>query len=91
MYLGYKFLARNIQEIVVVLHLFWTLLELLNVPAIVLLLQLVDLDLRAHAAVEHDDALLKLLVEVRPQLVNVKIVLADHLRFRIHRSFYKGR
>lgn len=81
---GYKFLSSNVQEIIVILHLFWTFEEFFDVATIVLLLQLVDLDLSAHASVEDDNALLKDLVEVRPQLVNVEVVSFDRLWFRIH-------
>ena len=85
--LRYELWARDVQEIVVVFHLFWTLFEHLDVATIIIFLQFVDLDLGTHTTIEYDNALLELFLEVGPQLVNIKIVLTDRLWFRIHGSF----
>ena len=59
----------DVKQVVVVLQLSVEVFE--SVPTIVFLREFVMLNLSSHSSVQNDDALLKSLVQVRPESVNV--------------------
>jgi hypothetical protein len=84
MNLCYDIFLGDVQQIVVILHLFGALQEFLDIASVVFFDQLVGLELGSHSSIKHNNSLIKDFLHVRPECVDVKIILCKRFWIFVH-------